>query len=132
MENENVTPEVDAALLAGLASRAGELSTIAENLIETIRLSRLSRIFIVLAALVLLGGMAANLYNTHATNRNTQVIISCTDPSGACYKDSRKTTAGTVKLINDTVIATVSCSKLPENKTYAEIRACVIATLSHS
>lgn len=129
--NEQPPADVDPALIAGLASRAGELATIANDLVATVRISRLTRFFIISGMIVLLGGMAANVWNTFATKRSASLIVSCTDPNGKCYQDSRKDTGQSVQNINDTVIAAVACSKVPTNETTADIRNCVLATLSH-
>lgn len=125
-----VEPPVDAALVAGLASQAGHLASIAEDLITTVRRDRAIKIFGSFIALVLVAGAIANFFNTQATRKNTSVIVSCTDPDGDCYKESRKSSAASIKLINDTVVATVACGNIPSNDTFKEIQECVIATLA--
>lgn len=122
---------VDPALLAGLATRAGDLENGIKELIETVRLNRIARVYIVILTLALVAGTAVNLWSTHETNKNTNVIIDCTDPDGRCYKEARAAGKENVKLINEISIAAAYCAKQPENKTIDQVKTCVNKSLSH-
>lgn len=125
-----IPPEVDNALLAGLAARTGELNDAANEIIDSLRLNRLTRFFIIAVSLVLLGTSSVVLYNTITTNKTTHVIRDCTDPGGRCYKDARQSAKDNVKLLNDTTVAAAYCAKQPQNDALEEIRQCIVKVLT--
>ena len=118
------------ALQAAFVVRAGELKTIAEDLITTVRRDKVLRYFFGFISLVLVIGMAVNISNTRASKKNTKIIVSCTDPQGECYKNSQKSSGQSIEFINNVSIAAAYCAKQPENKTVAQIKICVTNSLA--
>lgn len=131
-------PEVDSALIAGLAARAGELSTLVEDLIATVRINRLARVYVIIVTVALIAGMGVSVWNTISTRRatdkidkNNKLIVSCVDPDGSCYKEARQASRENIKLINDTTAAAALCAQRPENQTFDQLKACILTTLNH-
>lgn len=60
----------------------------------------------------------------------TRQIESCTTPTGDCYKDSQKRTAGAVGDINKVVVLAAACADKPRQQTEAEIQRCIINRLA--
>lgn len=59
-------------------------------------------------------------------------IVSCTEPTGQCFKDGQARTGEAVASINQVVIYAVACSKVIPNqgdRTFTEIQTCVEARL---
>lgn len=130
MTEEAQHPDVNQALIAGLATKAGELANVAEDLVTTVRLNKVARSYLFVITVFLLGVCVIVLWGTVVINKNTEKIISCTEPVGKCYKDGRKSAKENLKLINDTSVAAAYCAKQVNNDTLEEIRKCIVATLS--
>lgn len=112
------------ALLAGLASRAGELSEEAHRLRDSYRFSRWLKVTIGIGVLMLAanGVMLGILISLAHTNQaNGAAIRSCTTPTGDCYQRGQETTGKAVAEIVAQVnthtdfvfIATLECSRKP-------------------
>lgn len=132
MTKDSPEPEgIDIALLAGLTTKAGDLENRLLDLIETVRINRVARTYLVLLTVLLLAGSGVVIWTTQVTRHNTGVIIDCTDPSGKCYKEARQSAKDNVQLINQISVAAAYCAHQPENKTLEQIKACVSKSVSH-
>lgn len=118
------------ALLAGLAAQAGALSSAAAEIVKSVHLNRFARWFVTLVSLIMLVGMTISVWGAIETHKNTSRIISCTEVSGKCYQDNKRSQDSTVSSINDVITATAACTKKPENVTLEQIKACVRKTLA--
>jgi hypothetical protein len=102
MDQSEPRPLPSDALLAGLAARAGELSTAAEHLREAYRFSRVLKAVVGVAVVVLVGivVIAVLQLRVSSENRRTgQLIAGCTTPGGKCYERGQAQTASAVAAI---------------------------------
>lgn len=110
----------------------------------------LARNLMVLAVVVLVGGLLAvctysvvviretqvtNVKRTANSNRTLAAIEDCTQPAGECFKRGQRRTAGAVADINRVVILAAACSvglpsDLTVGKRQSEIQQCVIDRLA--
>lgn len=110
------------ALIAGLAVKATELEQAAEDLRVAYRFSRQLKVILVIG-LVLMSVLVYNSFTNRATLRGVKqsnaLILSCTDPKGACAKAGAASQASAVGQIIAAVnahtdlvfIATIECSQ---------------------
>lgn len=126
-------------MVAGLMAQASELSTVAHDLVRSAVLTRVQRwvifvgLILVLVSTILsaagvwgLRGIAQSNKDTNSnTNRVTQAILDCTNPSGKCFQNGQSRTADAVGNINKVVVLAAACARVPDNDTQEEIEGCV-------
>lgn len=124
-------------LIAGLASSASELSSVASDLFKAALLSRVQRAMLLIGMFILvcLVGVVGwgVLVLTHTADQNKEngdLIRDCVTPQGQCYQDGSKRSAEAVKTINDVIVAAAACARSTPGGTVEEIRACVVKTLA--
>lgn len=65
--------------------------------------------------------------------RSTELIRSCVQPDGQCFKDAARRQADVIgdppAPINNVVILASYCARVPGNDTEAKVRACVLEGL---
>lgn len=117
------------AIIAGLASAAMELSATGQAVLSAFRTTRAQRIAVLallilntVAALAVIGGVAALIWIGNGNRDNTGIIRDCTTPGGVCYERGRAQTAEAVKTLRQYQVITVQCA---HESTDAAIEACV-------
>jgi hypothetical protein len=129
----------DQALLAGLATRAGELSDAAAHLQKAFRLSRLMKAVIVIGVLALVGQTVLSLLLlrvAHSNEATGAAIRDCTTPTGKCARRGANATAVAIGSINvatqRAIVAGIECSWLypPTPTSRKPFERCVTRTLT--
>jgi hypothetical protein len=82
-----------------------------------------------IAAAILVATFSVTMFvSITEVRKQTDLLVSCTTPTGQCYKSGDRRQSGAVQLITDTqkkiVTAAAYCAKLPGNTTLAQIEDC--------
>lgn len=82
-----------------------------------------------IAAAILVATFSITMFvSITEVRKQTNLLVSCTTPTGACYKSGDRRHSGAVQLITENqkriVTAAAYCAKLPGNTTLAQIEDC--------
>ena len=138
--NEEYQPLDTQLVLAGLATRVGELVNASHDIKRAAQVSKGMRVLIGITLFSLLAIAGIGTYFSIVVRQNQKsgravvdTIKDCTDPEGQCFHDAQARTATAVAGINkktqQIVVAAAACARVPENDTEAEIRVCVEARI---
>ena len=85
------------------------------------------------ASLVLISSVTIATQQRAKENRETLATIkSCTQPSGSCYQDGQRRTAGAVSSINQVIVLAAACSVgLPSGLTVTTREAAIERCVHH-
>ncbi|MCW2545373.1 MAG: hypothetical protein JWM40_2925 [Frankiales bacterium] len=128
-------------LVAGLASRVGEVAQVGRDLLRQSVLTRVQRIviaavlfFLVISAsasVVALGILLNNSSSAKAQRDEqtalSQTIVDCTQPGGACYERNQTNLAGVIAQLNRNTVIAVECGDAYNGQ--VAISACVTRRL---
>lgn len=67
-----------------------------------------------------------------AAARGTNRIEDCTTPGRDCFEESQRRLAQAITGINDYATYAAACADKPQQQTYAQIKACILAQIADS
>lgn len=123
--------ELNAESLTILQASAESVASSLEGLRRNSRTDRIIIITMSIVVIVVLVMLVILGFGEYRAAQQRELILSCTTPTGQCYKEGQARTAGAVKSIVDAnaavAAATAACSE--SHNGYVAIRACIDRTL---